>query len=164
MKKNLFLRLAISLLFVGSMFTCFSQEDSMKTLPPVIIYAKSNVNKTVTDAFEKNFKDAINAQWYRMDKDFLVTFITGDMKNNALFKKNGKLIYHISFGQENNLPADIKKQVQEAYAEYNITRAVNVKFNNRNLWVVNLEGLKKYITVRVEDGELQEVENFDKAK
>ncbi|MGZ3838130.1 MAG: hypothetical protein ACXVMS_09270 [Flavisolibacter sp.] len=163
MKKNLLLSGAMSLLLLGSVLSCLGQEDSMKTLPPVVIYAKSNVDKAVRESFDKQFKDAMNQQWFRMNKDYLVTFITEDMKNNALFKKNGKLIYHIRFGQESNLPPDIKKQVQEAYTDYNITRAVNVKYNNRDLWVVNLEGLKKYIIVRVEDGELQEVENYDKA-
>lgn len=134
----------------------------MNTLRPVVIYAKSNVNKAVTDAFEKKFKDAMDPQWFRMNKNYLVTFITGDMKNNALFKKNGKLIYHIRFGKENNLPVDIKKQVQDSYPDYNITRAVNVRINDRDVWVVNLEGLKKWIIVRAEEGELNEVESYAK--
>jgi hypothetical protein len=50
------------------------------------------------------------------------------------------------------------------YPDYNVTRAVNVKMDNRDLWVVNLESLKKWIIVRVEDGQMDEVENYNKAR
>ncbi|HEU0111225.1 MAG TPA: hypothetical protein VFQ73_10135 [Flavisolibacter sp.] len=163
MKKITIIQLAVSLLCAGYIQTAVAQVDTMKTLEPVVIYAKSNVNKAVTDAFDKHFKDAMDPQWFRMNKDFLVTFITGDMKNNALFRKNGKMVYHVSYGQDHNLPDELKTQVQNGYPDYNITRVVNVKMDNRDVWVVNLEGLKKWIIVRMEDGELEEVENYDKA-
>ena len=95
MKKILFLGFTVSLLVAGSVQKVFAQDDTMRTMEPVVIYAKSNVNKAVTDAFDKMFKDAMDPQWFRMNKNFLVTFITTDtMKNNALFKQNGKLIPH----------------------------------------------------------------------
>ena len=106
----------------------------------------------------------MDPQWYRLNKNYLVTFITGDMKNNALFKKNGRMVYHIRFGTESNLPEEIKQQVMSGYPDYNITRAVNVKLDNRDLWVVNLEGMKKWIIVRVEEGQMDEVENYNKTK
>jgi hypothetical protein len=164
MKKSLFLPLSLMLVMLGFFHTSSAQEDTMKMMEPIVIYAKSNVNKAVTDAFEKKFKDAMDPQWYRMNKNYLVTFITGDMKNNALFKKNGRMVYHIRFGNESNLPEEIKQQVMAGYPDYNVTRAVNVKMDNRDLWVVNLESLKKWIIVRVEDGQMDEVENYNKAR
>lgn len=162
MKKRLLLHAALCLFMAGAFITVHAQEDSMKSLPPVVIYSKSNVDKAVTEAFNRQFKDAMDPQWYKMNKNFLVTFIEGDMKNNALFKANGRLIYNVKYGNETNLPEDIKKQIHDAYADYNITRAVNVLINDRNVWVVNLEGLKKWLVVRSENGELEEVENYNK--
>ncbi len=164
MKKTILLPLSIVMVMLGFSQSSSAQQDTMKMLEPIIIYAKSNVNKAVTDAFEKKFKDAMDPQWYRLNKNYLVTFITGDMKNNALFKKNGRMVYHIRFGTESNLPEEIKQQVMSGYPDYNITRAVNVKMDNRDLWVVNLEGMKKWIIVRVEDGQMDEVENYNKTK
>jgi hypothetical protein len=150
--------------FAGSLTnTLYSQVDTMRTLPPVIIYAKSNVTEAVTAAFEKRFKNASDERWFKIDKNFLVSFITGDLKNNALFKQNGRMVYHIAFGNEKNLPQVIKDQVMGEYADYNITTAAEVHIGNRDVWVINLEGMKKYVTVRVEDGELQEVQTFTKA-
>jgi hypothetical protein len=163
MKNGLFPRVVLGFLLASSVNSAFSQEDSMKAMEPVVIYTKTNVNKEVTDAFDKQFKDAMDPQWFKMNKNYLVSFIMGDTKNNALFKKNGKMIYHISYGNESNLPEDVKKQVHNAYEEYNITRAVNIKGGSRDIWVVNLEGMKRWVIVSIEDGELVEVENYEKA-
>jgi hypothetical protein len=39
-----------------------------------------------------------------------------------------------------------------------------VKAYERNIWVIKLEGERKYLTVRVEDGEMDEVESFYKGE
>lgn len=161
MKKKLFLPVVFSLL-AGLVNGVAAQDDTLMPLPPVYIYSKTNVTKAVNTAFEKRFKDAVNPEWYRVNKDYLVTFITADMRNNAYFKKSGRMVYHIRYGKENNLPQEIRKMIHDAYGDYNITNAVQVQENNRNIWVVNLEGLKKLKVVRVEDGELEEVKSLDK--
>jgi hypothetical protein len=162
MKKNI-IRFALAGFFLAGFTNLAVAQDTMYTLPPVVIITKTNVNKAVNDAFTKEFKDAMDPVWYRMNKDYLVNFITTDMKNSALFKKNGRLVYHIRYGHQNNLPEDVLAKVQQAYADYNITNAVNVRENNRDIWVVNLEGLKKLIVVLVEEGELEEVGNYNKS-
>lgn len=141
----------------------FAQEkDSVKMLPPVTVTPTSNVNEEVTKAFNKSFKDAVNSKWYAMDKDYLVKFIQNDMSNNAYFKQNGKMVYHISYGYENNLQQDLRQLVTDGYPDYKITRAINVKAQSRNFWVINLEGMKRYVVVAIEDGNLEEVRNFEK--
>ena len=54
--------------------------------------------------------------------------------------------------------------VTRVYDNYKIIRAINIKVTERNIWVVKLEGMKKYLTVRVEDEEMDEVESFTKAE
>jgi hypothetical protein len=71
--------------------------------------------------------------------------------------------YDVSYGYEQNLPEEILKQVQSSYEEFEITRVFNVKQSGRNIWVVNLEGIKNYVLVRVEEGELEEVSKYPKA-
>jgi hypothetical protein len=162
MKKKIIL-LGAACLMAAAFLPVAAQEDTMKTLPPVVIFTKTNVTKAVEQSFQREFKGAIEPQWYRLNKNYLVTFIHDEMKNNALFKKNGRLIYNIRYGHEQNLPGEVRKQLQESYGDYNITNAVNVRENNRNIWVINLEGLKKLVLVRVEEGEMEEVGNFTKS-
>ena len=42
-------------------------------------------------------------------------------------------------------------------------QAINVKEDNRDIWVVNLEDDKKLIIARVEDDGLEEVGNYNKS-
>lgn len=160
-KLALIFCLTTTMLFGSRSFA--QDKDSIKTLPPVTVTPTSNVETAVLNSFDKDFKDAVHPRWYTVDKDYLVKFIKGDMNNNALYKKNGKMVYHISYGHENNLPADIKSMVENSYPEYKISNAIAVKASGRDLWLINLEGMKKWVMVQVENGELQEVKSFDKA-
>ena len=163
MKKKNILLVAICLLAATFLLPAIAQEDTLKPLPPVVIFTKTNVTQAVERSFQRQFKGAVKPQWYRVNKDYLVTFIREDMRNNALFKKNGRLIYTVRYGHENNLPDDIRKQVRDAYGDYSITNAVNVRQDNRDIWVINLEGLKKLVLLRVEDGQMEEVGNYTKS-
>ncbi len=151
---------------VGGLFfmlLCTSSFAQEKMLPPVTVTAKSNVSKAVTKSFEESFKDATNAQWYKVNRRYLADFMMKDQQNRALFQKNGAIIYHLTYGFENNLPDDVRKLVKSNYVDYNITRAINVHQENRNIWVINIEDNKKIILVRVEEGALEEVGNYDKS-
>lgn len=163
MTKNLKIGLVVTLSLVGIGIQVNAQEDTMKTLPPVVISTSSNINKTVEKAFNENFKDAMDPKWLKMNENYFVTFISGDVKNNVLFRKNGRIIYHMQFGTEKNLPDDVRQQIQAVYADYEITRAVLVKVEDRSIWVVNLEGLKKLVIVSVENGELSEAKSYTKS-
>ena len=160
MKKQLLIWTVISL-FSGTLFS--QEKDSIVTLPTVTVTSATRVSAELNKAFRKEFPDAQNLQWYKLTKNYLAKFIQDDMQHNSLFAKNGKLQYDISFGYENNLPEAIRTQVQSAYTEYKITRAVRVTQSGREIWVVNLEGLKNYLVVRHEDGELQEVQRLNKS-
>jgi len=137
------------------------QEE--KTLPPVTVTAKTNVSKAVTKSFAESFPEATNEHWYKMSKRYLVDFMENDQKNKALFQKNGAIIYHLTYGHENDLPDDIRKLVKSNYVDFNITSAINVHQDNRNVWVINIEDSKKLILVRWEENAIEEVGNYDKS-
>lgn len=155
----------ISSIILGALLTCtataYSQE--IQQLPPVTVTTTSNVTKRVAKSFESFFKNTSDERWYKADKNYLVKFIMNDQKNTALFKKSGSLIYHISYGHEQDLPADLRRTVKSQYVDMNIISAIKVAQDNRNIWVINLEDDKKFILIRFEDGELEEVETYTKS-
>jgi hypothetical protein len=162
MKKTIIL-MSVAIQFIS--IAVFSQEkDTIVTLPEITITKSVNVTMEVDKAFVKAFPDAQNVKWYTLQKDFLAKFMENDVKHNALFKKNGYMKYDIGFGKEGNLPERIKKMIVDAYQEFKITNATNVKSAGRDIWVVNLEGIKSYIIVRVEEEELEEVKRYTKAE
>jgi hypothetical protein len=133
-------------------------------LPLVTITAtQKNVPEKVWNNFQTYFSNAENPTWYKINKDYLIKFMTDAGQNRALLSERGKLIYHISYGYEKNLPEEIRKQVKSAYYDYNVIRAIKVTEANRVIWVVNLEDAGNLILVRLENGEMEEVQSVKKS-
>ena len=150
------------LLLAQFIFGKSQERDTIITLPEVRITTTSAVTTSVYSSFRRAFPDAEDLRWYKYDRDYLAKFFMKDMDHNALFKKNGVMKYDISYGYEKHMPVEIKEDVLKSYDNYKIIRAIRVKANERDIWVVKLEGERKYLTVRVEDGEMDEVESFYK--
>ena len=73
------------------------------------------------------------------------------------------MIYSINYCSENNCRSDIKKMITDKYETYTITSAAKVLQDNREIWIVKLADKFNYVTARLEDGEIEEIENFQKA-
>jgi hypothetical protein len=153
---------ALTILLVsGCMFTVSyvsAQQPQGKMLPVVTITSTgTNVSEDVRKAFVNSFGNAENARWYEANKNFLVKFIKDDQEHNVLYRKNGSLIYHITFGFEKNLPMTVQRQIKSRYPEFTIARVFNINQDSRKIWVVNLENDEHMVITRVEGRELNEV-------
>ncbi|UKJ06495.1 hypothetical protein [Solitalea lacus] len=165
MKKlfiSLTLTLAITSLIAG-------KSLAQVQLPEVTVTTTSTgavVDQKITDAFSKSFSTASNMQWYSVDnnKRYLVNFTMDDLRNHVLYTKKGAIIYHIIYGFEKNLPMTLNSQVKGKYGAYSITSAINVKQNQRNIWMINLEDTKGYVLVRMADGQMDEMRKITKAQ
>ena len=132
--------------------------------------AKNLANETVAVTtetikhFNKRFHNPANVIWEQMDYDnFLATFIKDDITTKTLFNKTGRLIYAIRFSAGKELPNEVRDLIIRNYSNYTVTSAAKVEQDDRKIWVINLAGTKNYITARVEDGEIEETENFTRA-
>lgn len=159
MKKTI-----ISLLSLSLLFLMISSASAQIVLPEVTITGARNVPEKVNDAFQSTFKDAGDPVWYIANKNYLVKFINNDMKNNALFRKNGQLVYNISYGYEKDIPDNVSSLIKNRYKDYEVVVAFNVKQDNRDIWVVNLENEKSIVMARVEEGVLDEASRTKKGQ
>ncbi len=133
----------------------------------------SKGNKTLTDpvvspktlnSFEGMFKRATNARWFEVDNKFLVKFTRDGRETTAVYNKKGMHIYTISYGSEKHLPADVRMLVKTNYFDCEITHAIEVNTLGKTAWIVKLEDQSRMITVKVLDDQLEETENFRRAK
>jgi hypothetical protein len=162
MKKQLF---AVTLAaFLGTGLLSAQENLAVTSLPTVTVTSGTIVNKEIDKAFRKTFPDAQNLIWYEINKHYIVKFIENDMKHQALFAKNGKLKYDISYGNEKHLPGIMLAKMQDVYNEYNITWVANVKEAGRSIWLVNLDNLKHFVLIRMEEDEMEEVRKSDKTR
>jgi len=114
----------------------------------------------VQHSFANYFKDATDASWDMVGKEFLISFNKGGMHTRALFSKNGSLLYALHYGSEKDLPKSIDQQVKSTYYDYQITSDTQVNINKHNLWIVNLKDNTDYITLRVEDSEMEIMQQY----
>jgi len=167
MKKQLISCICGGFVSILTVNSSFAQEEIFKELPPIIVTATSSnvvVSARVNKAFSHFFQNASNLRWYEINKKFLVKFIQNDQENRALFTKNGQLVYHISYGAEKHLPAEVRHLIKSNYYDQSITRVLKVNQDSRNIWVVSMEDAKDHIMVRVEDMELEETQRMHKTK
>lgn len=143
-------------LFSVILFLMVSSASAQVVLPEVTITRLRNVPEKVDEAFQTTFKQAEEPEWYMANKNYLVKFINNDMKNNALYRKNGQMVYNISYGYEKDLPQNVSNLVKRKYKDYEIVVAFNVKQEGRDIWVVNLEDDKNLVIARVEEGVVDE--------
>ena len=159
---NLFIS---GLIILSSPNLSIAQGDSFEKSRQVTISAPSAfkkiyINTKIARAFVQYFEDATNQRWFEADKNFLVKFNMDGLENRALFAKNGRLIYHITYGTEKNLPGDVRRLIKSTYYDQAITRILKVTQDLRLIWVIHMEDNKEYIMARVEDNELEETKRM----
>ena len=122
------------------------------------------VNMKVQRAFIKLFGEEREQNWSIVGQNFLNRFHVNGVLTNALFSKNGQLIYTITYGTEKNLPAAIRKIVKSEYFDYSITAATEIQEDKRDIWVVQLQNDIEVIAVRIENREMEQVQQFYKSE
>lgn len=125
---------------------------------------KTVVNTKIKKAFIKEFGEKATGEWSVTGNNFLNHFYIDGRRANALFNKNGRLIYTVIYGTETLLPADLKALVQSEYQCHDITTVFEVMQQGRHIWVVQLQNNDEVITARIENGELEQTQQFARSK
>jgi hypothetical protein len=161
MKKQLLAALGIVFLSAGQLMA--QDKDPITTLPTVTVTSEKLVNAEVQKAFQKTFPGAQNLVWYKENQNFIIKFIENDVKHRAMFTKKGVMKYDISYGTEKLLSNVMRDKVLSTYNDYNISRVANVKEAGRNIFVINLDGLKNAKIIRIEEEDMEEVQTYVKS-
>lgn len=157
-------------LCVGSFFLVtagnLSAQDSVpaKTLEQVTITAtNTKVPEKVWKSFLKYYPTAESPKWYNLQNDFYVKYMMEMTPNQSVFTKKGNLVYTISYGNENDLPDYLKQEIKNKYLDYNIRGITKVCDRYTVVYLVHLEGTRNYITVKLDDKEMEEIQKFNKS-
>ena len=124
---------------------------------------KAIVSQKVSESFASLFKGAEAPKWFAADKDYVVDFILNNQLNKAEFTKNGRLVYHMAFGTEKQMPTDIRTIVKSKYFDFTINSTVKITYEEKSAWIVNIEDAENILVVRVVDGVMDVVEKLAKA-
>ena len=176
MKTKIIFRLGLCLLSIFILSNSYSQKIAAHAsfynadweIKPADVSSLSKiisdekVNRRVLIYFDKNFRNAEDIRWEEEDENLIANFKRGNITTKALFNKKGRLVYTIDFYPEEMLPNSVETMVKRDYRKYTIKSSAKICEANRQIWVVKLESKKDFATVRLEDGQMEEVEKFQK--
>jgi hypothetical protein len=159
------LSVCVGSLLILSTGHLFAQENgSDKMLEQVTVTAtNTKVPQKVWENFLKYYPAAENPRWYDLNNRFFVRYWLQDEPSQSLFTKRGNLVYTISYCEEKDLPEAIRQEVKRKYFDYAIKGITKVSDQNDAAWMIHLEGARNYITVRMTDQEMEEVQKLNKS-
>lgn len=160
--KKLIISLAIGTLLLLVSFQNAKAQVVLETVTIKPNATKAVISEKVSNSFSHLFKDAKDAQWFEVNKRFVVNFILNDQKNKAVFTKDGELIYQLSFSSEKNIPEEILKKVQDQYQGYTLSTAVKINTGSNIIWVMNIENHKQILVIRATDEEIGMIDRIRK--
>lgn len=170
--KTKIISLGCSLFFMLNASVSFSQAPAKTnnlnntvatSLGESRIISKSadvTINKKIEKTFMESFAGISDQSWSMAGKNFHCHFYINGIPSDALFTKNGSTVYFVMHGNEKDMPSDIRKIVKSEYFDYTIIKAIEVKQNHEDIWIVKMKENLDHVTVRVEDGEMEVVEKF----
>jgi hypothetical protein len=123
---------------------------------------KATVSKQVSDSFASLFKGAEEPKWFEADKNYVVDFILNNQVNKAEFTRKGHLVYHMAFGNEKQMPVDIRTIVKSKYFDFAINSTVKVSYQEKSAWIVNVEDTEQFFVLRVVDGVMDVLDTIKK--
>ena len=160
-------KLIIPFLLGGLIFTAGTQIASAQVVLKEVTISgttsKVEITKKVSEAFDRLFKGATASTWYTANKRFIVNFILDDQKHKAEFTGGGQLLYVLVYGNEKQMPQDVRTVVKSKYFDYNINSTVKINIDGRTVWLVNIEDASKFYVLRVEDGEMNILDDIKKS-
>jgi hypothetical protein len=145
---------------VSDLLNYASPSSSSLSNPP----DELKVSPKALQSFTKLYQNPEFVRWAKNNKTYLATFNQDNKKYRVAVGENGKLIYSLCYIQEKDMPFDVRKMVKTVYYDYAINVALLVKQDNRTIWLILMEDSNKYLTVRIEDDEMEEVSKMDKIK
>lgn len=176
MKKILFSSVAVICLLISTAVSVSGQIASNHVKPSgrFIVVNRSEqensagagrVSPSVIRSFLKTYKDVSDEKWIEVKEGFVAMFNYNDMDYQVAYDKKGNLLRTIRSFNEGKMPLDIRHIVKSNYYDYEINRVHEIETPlNPVTYMIQLVGKKEFINLGICDGEMEELQKFNKSK
>jgi hypothetical protein len=183
--KKLFFRYTTGFIPLVAMFSCAFAQNSKFGSEPInpaskeVAYendakarnlianpgnAAVSINSKAVKDFTKTYKNAGDARWFVITDGFLAEFNQDGIKTKVFYDRKGRCAGSLRSYQEDQMPRDIRHQVKSHYYDFNIYYVQEVTVADKIAYLVKIEDKTSLKTIRVLDGEMTEIEAFEKSK
>lgn len=118
--------------------------------------------KAVRD-FARHYGNSNEAKWYVVKNGFIARFKSEEKNHMVAYNEHGKWMFTISQYDEFKLPSDVRATVKSNYYDYTITLVEEVQSSGRTFYIVHMEDEKTWKNLKIEDGEMEIMEDFNKS-
>jgi hypothetical protein len=126
---------------------------------------RNEINVKAVRRFLMYFDNVSNEEWYDAPDRSVAMFNLDGLRYRVDYDKQGSWIQTIRTYDATKLPPDIREAVRSSYYDYNIFQVQEVEMPLHPVnYFIHLEGKTKLINLRIYDGEIEELQKFDKSK
>jgi len=148
--------------FILTSHSWAQNSDYVQFSPIIVTSATATMDVNVQAAFSKDFKNATNITWMKLDKSTIVKFLLNNILHRVLYNQKGGQIYHLSYPEAKDLSTDITSLLTNRFKGYSILRGIHVIQDHLDVWIISLENDTKLIFVRIQEDETELAETYDK--
>ncbi len=123
----------------------------------------NDVNQKAMRDFKKTFKAVSNEKWYSIKDGFLAEFSSSTSRNRVVYDNKGNWRFTVSYYDEKTLPTDIRSIVKPVYYDYTISRVEEVHAEGKTIYIVHVQNESSLKTLRVCEGEMDLIEDFQRS-
>lgn len=165
MKKITLSSAALLMLTIGAAVTVQAQSNvlyaSSAVLPKSNVAEINVVNERAVNNFKKTYSTVANARWSQIPDGFMTKFEQNDIKFRIGYNKKGDWENTVRSYNENHLPADVKKKVEDVYYGYDITTVDEITTAERTVYIVHIENKEWSRQIKVDANETYELEAYE---
>lgn len=155
------------LLTLFSAFLLISQaraqsSDYVQLSPITVTSGIAAMDANVKAAFSKDFKNATNITWTKLEKNTIIKFILNNILHRVLYNQRGEQIYHLSYPEAKDLSTDMTSLLTNRFKGYSVLRGIHVLQDDLDVWIISMENDSKLIFVRIQENKTELAETYDK--
>lgn len=178
--KKLFFRYTTGFIPLIAMFSCayaqsgkFSPELNNPTSKEVAYTNKANdrdipvpvnISTRALKDFTKTFKKTADVGWFVIKDGYLAEFKQDGITTKVYYDRKGRWVGNLRGYMEDKLPPNIRHLVKSTYYDYSINYVQEVTVGTNTVYLVKIEDKTSFKTIRVQDGEMDEMEAFKKSE
>lgn len=143
-------------------------EESLKAHELSLKAAKANLKALkakvkATTNFEKQFKDATDAEWYEGQNAIVASFTRSEVKTISVYNTKGIWVHTLKYFPAEKTPKEIRSIIDRNYPNADINLTIDVKEGEIKFYIVQIEDKKSYKKIVVYNDEIELIEQLKKS-
>jgi hypothetical protein len=137
---------------------------NVKTVKPKNQYI-NDINVRAMRDFVSRYGEVEDAKWHRSNDSFIAVFFRDSVQHRVIYSQRGDLCFVMKYYDESHMARNIRAQVKSTYYDYKIYIIQEIESpDHPTVYIVNLQGDTDWKKVRLCQGDMELMEEYNKSK